>query len=699
MSAFDTSASIPILPRMEVVNRTSIPLPSKLSTPPLPNHSRACTNCARAKAKCIYDHDGKETCQRCARLMKHCETPSARVRATPKKRKMMGARASEKYHVEQLEAKVDSLVNLLKSKQDALSASKPPVDSHVSGLELRKNSVPSVVLLEPSLVQPNDQEPVHRNHPAHMFKFGMPEALGNQSFDGPSTESSSATPNAVSIASKEIDEMISSLKTDRIPCGRSSHSTPLAHRSRPDMLSDFGDSQLDELLAIFKVHICPWFPFIQISEMSSAKDLGRDQPFFLCSIVALTCRSLSRRHELRASLINALMDSIFVQGQRSIDLLLSALTYTAWCCYNFYNLPRLNGMVAGINVLLSDLALNRPAFKEPPSLFENAMRDLCGRTFAEQAPRTLEEQRIFLGCYYMNSVISWFYNRTDPLLHTIYLDQCCEELRKSPSVSDQYADALVRLQFIAEGIRKAPWGAKTTALGISCPIMMIVKPLQQQLLSFRAGLSRNLLENTDILMAYYSSEVSLYKVGLSQTIETTPSLQSLDRTELLHACHHSIKNFFDFFVAKSLEKYQGLTLINFLHLTRSLIILTMLTSIDHPDWDSRFSRQIIDVPGIIDDVANRFESTKNVAGIDADANEDDLWTLSAKKLRFFGAFYRSKMEEKNRNGANPAMTSSHQYPAYDFNFYDTSDLSVGDPTSLLDESWFRDVLGPWDFQG
>ncbi|KAI0889211.1 uncharacterized protein GGS22DRAFT_196844 [Annulohypoxylon maeteangense] len=70
--------------------------------------SRACTNCARVKCKCIYRTDGA-TCERCHRLKKQC-IPSAPVRRRTARRR--GASRTAR-----LEERLDELVSRLKAQQ------------------------------------------------------------------------------------------------------------------------------------------------------------------------------------------------------------------------------------------------------------------------------------------------------------------------------------------------------------------------------------------------------------------------------------------------------------------------------------------------------------------------------------------------------------------------------------------------------
>jgi hypothetical protein len=74
------------------------------------------------------------------------------------------------------------------------------------------------------------------------------------------------------------------------------------------------------------------------------------------------------------------------------------------CLYNFYNRHQVTSLISLINILVSDLLLNRPFIQEVPHVIDKVVRDTCGTLAPCTPPRTLEEQRAFLGAFYITSV-------------------------------------------------------------------------------------------------------------------------------------------------------------------------------------------------------------------------------------------------------------------------------------------------------
>ncbi|KAI0097428.1 hypothetical protein F4776DRAFT_676824 [Hypoxylon sp. NC0597] len=102
--------------------------------------SRACTNCARVKCKCIYRADGI-TCERCHRLKKEC-TVSVSI----------GRRRGEKRGVSKtarLEDKLDELVSCLKAQKEAEKKGAAETLASIEGLGSEAEA-PSITTLSPT---------------------------------------------------------------------------------------------------------------------------------------------------------------------------------------------------------------------------------------------------------------------------------------------------------------------------------------------------------------------------------------------------------------------------------------------------------------------------------------------------------------------------------------------------------------------
>src|SRR5687768_4134419 len=82
--------------------------PQMPSPAPSAGYGRSCTNCSRAKCKCILRPDG-QICERCHRLRKDCQPMVSSRKRTVKK--------SSSSRTAQLEEKLDDLVSILRASQ------------------------------------------------------------------------------------------------------------------------------------------------------------------------------------------------------------------------------------------------------------------------------------------------------------------------------------------------------------------------------------------------------------------------------------------------------------------------------------------------------------------------------------------------------------------------------------------------------
>jgi hypothetical protein len=108
----------------------------------------------------------------------------------------------------------------------------------------------------------------------------------------------------------------------------------LQHANNPltDLMSNFVPTWegADGLLNRFRDEIYSCFPFVLIPESVTAEELQRDRPFLYFCVLAVSSRNPNQQSELGKSIMKQLAEKMFINGERSIDLLLGVLTYSAW---------------------------------------------------------------------------------------------------------------------------------------------------------------------------------------------------------------------------------------------------------------------------------------------------------------------------------------------------------------------------------
>lgn len=95
-------------------------------------------------------------------------------------------------------------------------------------------------------------------------------------------------------------------------------------------------AEADTILGIFRDQMTPQFPFIIIPQSLSAERLYLERPFLYISILAVTSRDSVQQQGLGKLVIKQLAEKLFVNSERSLDLLLGVLTYAGWFVCHFF---------------------------------------------------------------------------------------------------------------------------------------------------------------------------------------------------------------------------------------------------------------------------------------------------------------------------------------------------------------------------
>ena len=194
-----------------------------------------------------------------------------------------------------LEEKLDGLVTLLKSTQERSSSEALPP------MNFNKLPIPSRQIAPPTTTSQSPCEGIPEQGWIHL-------------------EITNST--ASSQPSQTPDGYV--LTPDNSPAAFCCPGPPL-----PESL-DFTFDEANILLDEWRDHMAPFFPFIIVPPSLSAKDLQRDRPYLLKSILAVASRDCIQQLALGKWLVRQLAERVAVNGERNLDLLLGLLTYTGW---------------------------------------------------------------------------------------------------------------------------------------------------------------------------------------------------------------------------------------------------------------------------------------------------------------------------------------------------------------------------------
>ena len=257
-------------------------------------YGRACSTCARAKAKCVLGNGVGVKCERylvlqadsvsivilkqcrCLRLNKDCQ-PLQTVR----KRKAVNKLSASK--TERLEEKLDGLYKLLQSSTPSTS---------MAG---QNASAPSPEPLQTTNTSPDDSQ----DFGPHSIRLRLRSPT-----IGPGT-SYAISGTRSSIYHCPENSLINGLE-------------PSSHEA-------------EKYLNIFRSHMATYFPFIFVPEPTTAHELRRDRPFLWLCIMSVASTSTVQQKELAKEIKITMGREILVEGKNNLDLLLGILVFVAWC--------------------------------------------------------------------------------------------------------------------------------------------------------------------------------------------------------------------------------------------------------------------------------------------------------------------------------------------------------------------------------
>ena len=276
------------------------------------SYGRACANCVRAKAKCIHGSGVGIKCERytacpfkslqililrharCLRLNKDCQ-PTQSIR----KRKVTIRPSATKD--QRLEAKLDGLYKLLQSS----TASTSIAGQSTSAPRASSSHQPISQSLQTPAASPGASE--------HPESSSIPPLnWSGDSIDVTRMESLALAPDA--------SYVVSGTKSTITYCPNIS----IINCSEPSF------DEAEECLNLFRTSMTTYFPFVNVSESTTARDLRRERPFLWLCIMSIASKSVIQQKRLGREVRITMGRDLLVECKNSIDLLMGLLVFVAW---------------------------------------------------------------------------------------------------------------------------------------------------------------------------------------------------------------------------------------------------------------------------------------------------------------------------------------------------------------------------------
>lgn len=254
--------------------------PQMPSPAPSAGYGRSCTNCSRAKCKCILRADGM-ICERCHRLRKECQPMVSSRKRTTKK--------SSSSRTAQLEEKLDDLVSILRASQ-----SQPVTQQSGSNEIITQQDRPAAPV--PSMES--------RQFPSRLDSLATA-----------ATSTTTASP------------------TYRLPAIQYNPMNTEACKTydRPQDLyyQEPSPAEADARLDKFRTWL-PYFGFVHLPHEMKAEDLRREKPTLWLVIMDITSTSVPEQQAMSESIRRDVVRRVFIDNERSMDLLLAIIAFLTW---------------------------------------------------------------------------------------------------------------------------------------------------------------------------------------------------------------------------------------------------------------------------------------------------------------------------------------------------------------------------------
>ncbi len=456
-----------------------------------------------------------------------------------------------------------------------------------------------------------------------------------------------------------------------------------------------------EVLGVFRSHMLPHFPFFSLDDRyhvpGGVYQLASERPFLWRAILCVASRHgrTTKGVELRHALYKALLcpDS----DADRMDLLLGLLTYLSWGWDHSKRISRLT--LQAISLACEVMPSPNP---EPACGFDARSLRLpnVDGTAGNTTGGFLERNRAVLGCFVLSSAAAAFLDHSiDALRWTPQLDESLAALdanvRECPS--DSTLAAQVRLQLLSQkavDIRRQQLGqahAQVPALAASAGgandhlVTLAVLHADAEALALRppapsvlhavdaASRSRHLAHASATALAIGATR---YQILAAQpfivdhfgalTSKTASRPSRGERAGCLWACVDAAQGCAASLLSLADADFAGVSLVQWAQLVRGLALLHFVTVAcrdPYPFWDRAAARAAVDVPALLERVAEKVVAAAAAAGEQLGPvgleSEGSLAGV-ASRLRGFGAQVREVMAGEGAEEAGQGMNANRQ---------------------------------------
>ncbi|KAH0524453.1 hypothetical protein TsFJ059_006959 [Trichoderma semiorbis] len=644
------------------------PPPDAASAAGIPaGYGRSCTNCSRAKCRCILRPEGGK-CDRCHRLGKECQQM-----VTSRKRVAKRTTASR---TAQLEEKLDDLVSILRATQQQQQQQ----HQHHQ--------------------HPHSQQAQQAHHVNHLQQAQQPSSSqpsinGVSNCDIPS--SSSTSPNCQPYVSR-LDSLADAATTSH---PRSSSILSLTPRPLDsDRLPEPTPSEAEVYLVKFRQWL-KYFPFIHLDPDLTAEALHKERPFLWLCIMNVTSMSMTQQAVMRERVRQEIAQRMIINHDRSLEIVQGLIALMSWATMSagVGGKPFLTLYMHICSCIIYETNLTK--FPNEEQFSTVCFKAWGGRAAPPAKERTMEERRMVLSFWYITSICAAFLGKAESLVWTQHMQESLEVLESEKEYpSDEILVAMVKLQLIGEEARNLLVcdfvGRDFGRVDPDKPPTYVYKrSLLLQLQKIRDTLPQGVASKPVIQMQLYSTETQVHSIGLFGA----PRIPDTPRIDAMYAGIMAARAWYDVLFAIPLAEFIGMPFTLYVELAQIHALLYRVTTLDDPAWDKEIVRSTADLGNYLDRTIDLFTKADALYPLRGGPEDISIFGKCTKVLRNVRSNWEPAIVQQPMGGL-PTPNSSvipgaaPQPPLLvDHSMLPDQDLSA----DFGDINWMTQVFGPWEF--
>ncbi|KAL7789935.1 hypothetical protein V8C37DRAFT_411076 [Trichoderma ceciliae] len=531
---------------------------------------KACTTCAKAKARCIPSSDKDNKCERCQRLKKECVSQRP---APPRAKK-----APKISRVAELEKRLDELSSqFVDGAVAAAAVADPRSKQSMESASLSASSTTGLsVTGRPGQRQLRRQKTKCDGIVTFEYLFPSPRS---ESAEASGWSSEAGSNDCTSMAADGL------------------WPTP---------------AEAETLLLQYHTTHAPLAPFVVVPRHLTAAVLRRQRPFLWRVVMMVSCFvDGPRQHQLGKEALAELGRMAVLDGNKNLETLQGLLLIIGWL-----NFALRSAQLTNLLFLARSMSVNASSAGLP-----------CGAPSSRDEVKwgELEHVRAYMGTYYLNAIVFNTNKKADAFMNTSQLDAFCSILDSSGEyASDVYLAKLVKIQMLSQSISMAMTFDPAQQQPMQLPLTMAVQTFQEQIDSYRASLPPLLADNGTLQCHMAISEILLADISISDPHCSSLTLPLDDRIHLLWSCLRSLRRFYNVHGAIKCCEVSDNEQRYFLGLNASDLAYAIITGIKLllvrlPGWDPQCIVSELGIREMLD------EEIRDVGGVVA-RRESDRWS-------------------------------------------------------------------------